>query len=684
MTVADEDASDVDMLKPGSKLPGGHEVVEFLTRDRFNIAYVVRGPEGERRAASVLQHEQSSDLGTWFASTAALRKEISHPHMPRTILVSQLEDGRPVEVAELLEGESLRDAVANRSVPLPFPVIARIVREVASALDHLHTLTPPVVHRAVTPENVVLTAPDGTVKLLGIGEADRPRFEAVRPAYQSPEALAEVSSLSPRADCYSLATLAFEALTGHPAFSGTPDEVRTAMHAQEKPRASDTRIDVPSAVDEIIWSGWDLSPDKRPRTAGEFARVFSTALGVDETGEIATRTSEAHTGSVRVVNQQIVSLEPVDQLSQSPIDSRSFLARVETTEVSTNDLLLPVDEPTSSMSTSPIAAPVPATPRRVVSERNTLRSTKFRADPPRAPRLPLPEPPGEETPRIEELPPRSLQREEVTNPVVSSRPEQHTVTAELSPAQDPVAVAVTTSPFQEDPRATLQTTTDAIGLVLSASGEAPVIHEPSNAVVHPPVHVLPVNRPSPLPPPEPRPLPATLGTVTTPATPFPMAAPAETSPVPVVLSTPSVLPPAQLRMAPERVKRPRTQRAPDDVGFPDEPTTTISTVATPSPWRSPWVIASIFFANALIIVGIAHAIALAANQEPLVRVVQAPPAVCAPCAACAACPVCVQQPVEATPRSVAVSRTLIPTPRPPIRRNTGVIREVPVFGNVRR
>jgi hypothetical protein len=79
-----------------------------------------------------------------------------------------------------------------------------------------------------------------------------------------------------------------------------------------------------------------------------------------------------------------------------------------------------------------------------------------------------------------------------------------------------------------------------------------------------------------------------------------------------------------------------------------------------------------------VIVGIAHAIALAAAREPVVRVVQSPAAVCAPCAACAACPACAPSPTAQ--RVVEATATRPAAPAAVARRPQGLIREVPAFG----
>ncbi len=736
---------DPQTLHAGDELPGGHRVEEELANGRLGAAYVVTTEAGERRAGSVLHREHVADLGEWFLSAASLREGIVHPHMPRTFATGTLADGRPVEITELLEGESLRDAVTNRSVPLPFAVVARVIREVAAALDDLHQRTPPILHRALTPENVLLTAPDGLVKLLGVGEADRPRIDAVRAAYQSPEALADIASLSARADVFVLASLAYEALTGRHAFSGTADQVLGALHAGERPSATAVRDDVPAAVDGVLHRCWELSPEKRPATAGEAARAISAALGVVDTGEVAL--PEEPTGNpsapLRVVRRRNALLGPTVENARPDVgDPRSFLENVERTEVSTPAVPAPAPitaraepapKPTSERPPPKFTAPRSNTTLRgskgPASSASAQPASAQPTSSPPASAQPTSSPPAsapsatagatgggaeseseatsEQTDRNVATSAASIASAHANEATSSRRDNARTLHDTLdtsSPKEVPDVVEPRASPFADDPRSTLQTSSEALGLSppepldtgtstlkgIPAPTAAPVAVPPtpeapasspasaaspsSNATSPPPSRAsssgghaaasqpfAPVDVPATLPlttstdtlplpstgyAPSTSPLPSPLpSTGYTPPSPLPSPlpppeAPPHMAPMPLAPSMPQAQP-----LAPIPYAAPETRpivrhiaRAPDDVAFPDEPTGAYNLeAAKPSPWRSPWVIASIFLANAIVIVGVAHAIAFVAAREPVVRVVQAPAPVCAPCSPCAAC-----------------------------------------------
>jgi serine/threonine protein kinase len=663
------------ILAPGAELPEGHRVEEVLADGRIGAAYVVRGPHGERRAAHVLHADRVDALREWFIKSAWLREAIDHPHIPRTWAVGTLEDGRPAEITDLLEGETLREALSNRSAPIPLGVVARVVRELAAVLDHLHGRATPVVHRALTPECVLLTAPDGVVKLLGVGDADRPEADPVRPAYLSPEALAEVTSLTARADVFVLASLAYEMLTGKPAFPGTRDEVLGRLREAARPRLADARAELPEAVDETLHACWALAADQRPSCAMEFALAFSTALGVDDTSEHPV-TSDTESGgpSLQVMRRRSALLGPTLEVPGPELSSRSFLGPAEQTEVSVSAI---PEKPVAPRPTASARAP-----------RSTLRDDA-------AAREFAPAPPVK--PTVDEPLGRTL--EGIAPPPAAPAPVAHPspVPAPFHPPAPSSAVTMDQpSPFTNDLRTTLETQTPALpdeSAEPTPRIQAPVQPAPQPVAPPPaaePPAPVPLVAPTPLAPqphaqPAPRPRPARSDppptdlfaapppspemppTMPLPGPTAPAAAPRVQTPAPRV-TAPVPAPAPEATEAVTR-KAPRAGRSPEAIAFPDEPTGTVPvTPARPreSLWRSPVVVASIFLANAILIVGIAHAIALVANREPAVRLIQGPAPVCAPCAACAACPPpAAPTPAAASPRPAPAPRAApAPAPRP--------------------
>ena len=169
-----------------------------------------------------------------FADEARRAAAVVHPNV-----VTVFDEGRDgadaFMVMELVDGKTLRDIVAERG-PLPAHEVARLVRQVAAALDAAHAAG--VVHCDVKPANVIVDR-DGVAKLTDFGIAraarDRDEQELLGTArYIAPERV-EGGPVTARTDVYGLGLVAYELLTGRPAFDGaTSDRVETMPPARRR------------------------------------------------------------------------------------------------------------------------------------------------------------------------------------------------------------------------------------------------------------------------------------------------------------------------------------------------------------------------------------------------------------------------------------------------------------------
>jgi serine/threonine protein kinase len=118
----------------------------------------------------------------------------------------------PLSLARLLDGGKT----------LPEETVLSVARQLLSAIEAAHALSPPVIHRDIKPSNI-LFAPDGRALLADFGIAKRladsgeprtlPGATPGTPAYAAPEQLAG-ESVTTAADFYSFGVVLFRALTG--------------------------------------------------------------------------------------------------------------------------------------------------------------------------------------------------------------------------------------------------------------------------------------------------------------------------------------------------------------------------------------------------------------------------------------------------------------------------------------
>ncbi|MDB4933013.1 MAG: Protein kinase, partial [Myxococcaceae bacterium] len=329
------DPNDPGDLSAGAELPGGYTIEQPVVQGRTRLIYAARSAEGALVAVHVLDAGLVDGLGEWFTQGATGRAEIQHPTLVRTLSVGRLDDGRPFEVTELLEGTSMREALDASPEGVDPLAVVHVVNEVAAALDVLHGRSPAVVHRTLCPEHMMVLRDTHEVRLLGLFYADRPQFEGVRPGYRSPEELAGVLTLGARADVFSLATVAYELLTGRHAWPHVPELALDAMRVGVRDRVSVLRPALPGALDAVFEQAWSLSPDGRHASAGRFARAFRAAIDpLDVAAALASNvfddrpTAEVSVAVVRARNNTLLNAGAVAQA----IAPRAVVGKVKAVE----------------------------------------------------------------------------------------------------------------------------------------------------------------------------------------------------------------------------------------------------------------------------------------------------------------------------------------------------------------
>lgn len=254
-------------------------------QDDRGVALKILHPDVASDEVSVLRFKREFEVSS----------ELPHGHIVEVRAFQRTEDDSYALVMEYLEGEELR-MVLKREKTMPPERVVRIVSQVALGLAGAHERK--VVHRDLKPDNVFLshTSEGDTVKILDFGSV-RDNSEGAKkltvmgttigsPFYMAPEQAQGLPSLDHRADVWSLAAIAYEAMTGTVPFRGaTGPAILLAILTQEPVPPSEVTAHqkVPATLDTVFEEALTKDPDIRIKTIGALADRIGQALGLEGT-----------------------------------------------------------------------------------------------------------------------------------------------------------------------------------------------------------------------------------------------------------------------------------------------------------------------------------------------------------------------------------------------------------------
>jgi hypothetical protein len=228
---------------------------------------------GREVAVKVLSPQYAADPGflARFEREARHAASVSSPRLV-TVFDSGIDQGTPFLVMELVSGQTLRQALAQAS-PLPPGQAVAIAAAVCEGLEAAHAAG--LVHRDITPANIMLAGKDVKVLDFGIARGDgtaagtRTGTILGTAAYLSPEQSAGYPA-GPQSDLYSLGCVLFEMLTGSPPFTAeSPVGIAYRQVHDDPGPPSARRPGLPPGLDAVTARLLAKNPADRPASAAE-------------------------------------------------------------------------------------------------------------------------------------------------------------------------------------------------------------------------------------------------------------------------------------------------------------------------------------------------------------------------------------------------------------------------------
>ncbi len=257
-------------LEPGKELQDGRvKVVQPLTAGGWSAIYLCQWQERtpailkEAVVPPAAKEDLKQKAYEHFAREAVLLSGVDHPQIAK-VLDYFIESNRQYMVLQRISGANLRSYIRDKGAASEKQVL-KWTRGLVDIISYLHALEPPIVHRDLTPENLILDM-KGSLVLIDFGSANE--FVGTvtgtlvgKPSYISPEQFS--GHAKPQSDLYSLGAVVYFMITGR-----DPEPLAVAT-----PRAGNPQVSEP--LDQLVQDLTQLDLQKRLKTITDVASRLS-------------------------------------------------------------------------------------------------------------------------------------------------------------------------------------------------------------------------------------------------------------------------------------------------------------------------------------------------------------------------------------------------------------------------
>jgi serine/threonine protein kinase len=271
-----------DLLNPTHI--GDYAIDRLLGEGGMGRVFQATAPDGTRVALKLVKSDMARDetLRRRFQREARIAQTVKHPNVVPLIATGE-HQGLPYMVQRFIDGLTL-DEKLRRDGPLDTAGAVRICADIAAGLEALWAAG--MVHRDVKPSNILLDG-RGQAYITDFGLAKSTQGSLLtRPGqalgsvdYMAPEQI-RGDSVSAATDIYALGCVMHECMCGQPPFAEVKGMRILWAHLQdEPPDPCRLRRDMSSQFGRTLTLALQKDPDKRPASAGEYARMLAAATG---------------------------------------------------------------------------------------------------------------------------------------------------------------------------------------------------------------------------------------------------------------------------------------------------------------------------------------------------------------------------------------------------------------------
>ncbi|MEZ4752812.1 MAG: protein kinase [Bdellovibrionota bacterium] len=285
-----------------------YEVIREVGVGATGTVYLVKHKDlGVEYALKILNRFLSNDQKfiSRFKKEGEVLTRFTHPGSVQLRDFGKTDDGLYYMTMEFCEGTVLKDALEERG---QFSVkdSLEIVRQTLDVLDAAHKAG--IIHRDIKPDNIMLVEKnDGSfqVKIMDFGiakirqEVDLSTTMTIEgatvgtPQYMSPEQAGGESNLDHRVDVYSAGIVLYELLSGTLPIKGETVLQTMIMQLTKPPNPFNEDLNIPNAVQEVVFKALAKSKSGRFDNAAEFSTACLALIEKINKGESLGETSRA-------------------------------------------------------------------------------------------------------------------------------------------------------------------------------------------------------------------------------------------------------------------------------------------------------------------------------------------------------------------------------------------------------
>ena len=275
------------LLTEGRRIGDTYEVERYLGQGAYSEVYRVRHRFLGRQAMKVLKRIGTLAETRRMLGEAVLLSKIGHPNIVRVFDAGTVETpagDRGFFTMEYVAAGNLDDFRRSHSDGLvPVGDAVEILVQLCAGLAVAHQADPPIVHRDVTPWNVLVGYDQGRLRVR-VGDFGLARRVDAGTgmtssegtlAFMAPEALRYGQGASPAGDVYAVGTVAYLLLTDLLPYQDVPLTVFGAQHREPPISPHDLNRHVDDELARIVLRALEPDLPRRQADAAELGRELA-------------------------------------------------------------------------------------------------------------------------------------------------------------------------------------------------------------------------------------------------------------------------------------------------------------------------------------------------------------------------------------------------------------------------